>query len=282
MAVPQELRVWFITGCSTGLGRALAERVLARGERCVVTARDATQIASVVAPYPDTALALALDVTDPAARQRAIRAAEDRFGRIDVLVNNAGWGYNCAIEEGEDDVVRAMFDANVFAVAALMRLTLPGMRARGYGHIVNLSSLGGLVGNPGTGYYCATKFALEGMSQSLAAEAGPLGIRVTIVEPGPFRTDFQGRSMTIPSVVNPAYAQAAGARRETLRKSSGSQPGDPYRAADAIIQAVESPEAPLHLVLGKFALDRARDVLQKRLSLFDQWEAVTLAADYPK
>jgi len=274
--------VWFITGCSAGFGRALAERVLAHGHRCVVTARNVAQVESLAAPYPDTALAAALDVTDPAARERAVRAAEDRFGRIDILVNNAGWGYNSAIEEGEEEVVRAMFDANVFGLAAMMRCVLPGMRERGFGHMVNLSSMGGLIGNPGTGYYCATKFAVEGMSQALHAEAKHLGIRVTLVEPGPFRTDFQGRSMTIPKSTIDAYAETAGARRAQLKASSGTQPGDPIRAADAIIKAVESDDPPLHLVLGKLALDRARDVLTKRLGIFDKWEAVTLSADYPK
>ena len=274
--------VWLITGCSAGFGRALAERVLAHGHPCVVTARNASQVEAIAAPYAATALATALDVTDARAREQAVRAAEERFGRIDVLVNNAGWGYNSAIEEGEEDVVRAMFDANVFGLAAMMRLALPGMRARGFGHIVNFSSIGGLTGNPGTGYYCATKFAVEGLSQSLHAEAAHLGIRVTLVEPGPFRTDFQGRSMTIPKSTIDDYAPTAGARRSQLRESSGTQPGDPVRAADAIIRAVESDDPPLHLVLGKVALDRARDALNKRLAIFDAWEPVTLSADYPK
>ena len=273
--------VWFITGCSTGLGRALAERVLAHGHRCVATARHASQIADIVAKHPRTGLAVELDVTDAAARERAVSRAEAAFGRIDVLVNNAGSGYNAAIEEGEEAVVRAMFETNVFALAAMMRRVLPGMRARRRGHVVNLSSIGGMIGNPGSGYYCATKFAVEGMSQSLASEAGHLGIRVTIVEPGPFRTDFQGRSMTFPKVTLPDYAETVGARREQLRKSSGQQPGDPYRAADAIIGAVESDDPPLHLVLGRNALERARTALGKRLEIFDRWEPVTLSADYP-
>ena len=281
MASSDQQRVWLITGCSSGLGRALATRVLAHGDRCVVTARNLAQIEAIVAPYPDRAIAVALDVTDPAARENAVHIAEARFGRVDVLVNNAGHGYNAAIEEGEEDVVRTMFEANFFGLAGMIRLVLPGMRTRGYGHIVNLSSIGGLNGNPGTGYYCATKFAVEGLSQSLASEARHLGIRVTIVEPGPFRTDFQGRSMTVPGTTLPEYAETAGARRELLRKSSGNQPGDPCRAADAIIKAVESSDPPLHLVLGKDGLARARDTLRKRLDIFDRWEAVTLAADYP-
>jgi len=273
--------VWLITGCSAGFGRALSERVLAHGHRCVATARAVASVEPIVAPFPDRALAVALDVTDAAQRERAATAAEARFGRIDVLVNNAGWGYNAAVEEGEDDVVRAMFDVNFFALAAMIRRVLPGMRARGRGHIVNFSSIGGLIGNPGSGYYCATKFAVEGLSQALAKEAGPLGIRVTLVEPGPFRTDFQGRSMTLPKAINDAYAQTSGARREQLRQSSGKQPGDPYRAADAIIAAVESANPPLHLLLGKVALDRARENLESRRKSIDEWEAVTLSADFP-
>ncbi|MFO1303796.1 MAG: oxidoreductase [Burkholderiales bacterium] len=273
--------VWLITGCSTGFGRALALRVLARGHRCVVTARNPAQVEAIAAPYPDRALVCALDVTDAASRERAVAAAQARFGRIDVLVNNAGHGYNAAIEEGEEEPIRRMFEANVFGLAAMMRLVLPIMRAQGFGHMVNITSMGGLVGNPGTGYYCATKFAVEGMSQSLHAEAAHLGIRVTIVEPGPFRTDFQGRSMTIPKRSIDAYAETAGARRTQLKASSGKQPGDPVRAADAIIGAVESDAPPLHLILGKVALDRVRDAYGKRMATFDAWQAVSLGADYP-
>ena len=274
--------VWFITGCSTGFGRALAERVLSHGHRCVVTARNVAQIEAIAAPCPDRALAVALDVTDGAQIDHALAQADKKFGRIDILVNNAGWGYNCAIEEGEDQVVRAMFDTNVFALAALMRKVLPGMRARGKGHIINVSSMGGVVGNPGTGYYCATKFAVEAMSQSLAKEAAHLGIKVTLIEPGPFRTEFQGRNMTVPPKSIDAYAETAGARRKQLRENSGKQAGDPYRAADAIIKVAESADPPLHLLLGKVALDRVREKLTSHLALIDKWEEVTLSADYPK
>ena len=274
--------VWFITGCSTGLGRALAERVLEHGHRCAVTARKASQIEDIVARFPDRGLALALDVTDDGQVDRALAEASATFGRIDVLVNNAGWGYNSAIEEGEDHVIRAMFDVNVFALASLMRKVLPGMRARGKGHIVNLSSMGGLIGNPGTGYYCATKFAVEAMSQSLAKEAAHLGIRVTLIEPGPFRTDFQGRSMTVSQHSIDAYADTAHARRKQLRESSGKQAGDPLRAADIIIKVVESDDPPLHLLLGKVAFERVRDKIAGHLALIDEWKEVTLSADYPK
>jgi NAD(P)-dependent dehydrogenase (short-subunit alcohol dehydrogenase family) len=274
--------VWFITGCSTGLGKALAERVLARGHRCIVTARNAAQIADIVAAFPEQAVALALNVTDERQRQDAVARAEDAFGGIDVLVNNAGHGYSAAIEEGEESNIRAMFETNFFALAAMTRNVLPGMRKRSRGHVINISSIGGLVANPASGYYCATKFAVEGLSQALAKEVAPLGIRVTIIEPGPFRTEFQGRSMTSANKTIDAYAETAGARRKQLRDSSGKQAGDPLRAADAIIDVVESADPPLHLVLGKIGVERVREQLRGLLQGIDEWEAVSLAADFPK
>ena len=273
--------VWFITGCSTGLGRALAERVLRHGHRCVATARDPAQLADIVSAHPNTSLALALDVTDNKQRQDAISRAEEAFGGIDVLVNNAGHGYSAAVEEGEEGDIRQMFETNFFALAAMTRLVLPRMRSRGKGHIVNISSIGGLVGNPASGYYNATKFAVEGMSQALAKEVAPLGIHVSLIEPGPLRTDFQGRSMT--SVAKPidAYAQTADARRVQLRASSGKQAGDPERAADAIIKIVESADPPLHLVLGSNGVQRVREALHGVLRSVDEWEAISLATDFP-
>jgi NAD(P)-dependent dehydrogenase (short-subunit alcohol dehydrogenase family) len=274
--------VWLITGCSTGLGRALAERVLKHGHRCVATARAPEQILDLVRAYPETSMALALDVTDDKQRRDAVARAEEAFGGIDVLVNNAGHGYSAAIEEGEERDIRAMFDTNFFGLAAMTRLVLPGMRSRGNGHIINISSVGGLVSNPASGYYSATKFAVEGLSQALAKEVAPLGIRVTLIEPGPFRTDFQGRSMNPVTKPIDAYAQTAGARRAQLRDSSGKQAGDPARAADAIIKVVESTDPPLHLVLGKIGVQRVRDELRGVLRSIDAWEAVSLATDYPE
>jgi NAD(P)-dependent dehydrogenase (short-subunit alcohol dehydrogenase family) len=273
--------VWLITGCSTGLGRALAERVLLNGQRCVATARNPAQIADIVATYPETALAIGLDVTDARQRQDVVARAEKAFGRIDMLVNNAGHGYSAAVEEGDDSAIRPMFETNFFALAAMTRLVLPGMRSRGGGHIINISSIGGLVGNPASGYYNATKFAVEGLSQALAKEVGPLGIRVSLIEPGPFRTDFQGRSMTSAAKPIDAYAETAGARRTQLKASSGKQPGDPVRAADAIIKVVESADPPLHLVLGKNGVQRVREALQEVLRSVDEWESVSLGADFP-
>ena len=191
--------VWMITGCSTGLGRALARRVLAQGYRCAVTARDPAQVDDIVAMHRGRALALPLDVADEAQRYDAVARAEHAFGAIDVLVNNAGYAYYAGIEEGEEDDIRAMFETNVFGLAALMRQVLPGMRSRGRGHIVNVSSIAGLTAMPGGGSYAATKFAVEAISEALSKEVEPLGLRVTIIEPGPFRTDFSGRSIPVPA-----------------------------------------------------------------------------------
>jgi NAD(P)-dependent dehydrogenase (short-subunit alcohol dehydrogenase family) len=273
--------VWFVTGCSTGIGRALAERVLQRGYRCVITARDLAQIQPIAAAHPQRALALALDVTNRTQRDQAVQAAENAFGSIDVLVNNAGFGYNAAVEEADEDQVREMFETNFFALSALMRRVLPGMRTRGRGHIFNLSSVGGLVGNAGSGFYCATKFAVEGLSQALAKEVAPLGLRVTLIEPGPFRTDFQGRSIKVAEQSLEAYAQTAGARRAQLRANDGRQAGDPVRAADAIIDVLESPDPPLQLLFGKVALERTREAMQDHARAIDEWEKVTLATDFP-
>ncbi len=274
--------VWLITGCSTGLGRALAERVLRHGDRCVVTARSEGQIADIVTAHPEAALALELDVTVDRQRRDAIARAEEAFGRIDVLVNNAGHGYSAAIEEGDEDDIRAMFETNFFGLAAMTRAVLPGMRARSHGHIVNIASIGGVVANPASGYYCATKFAVEGLSEALAKEVAPLGIRVTIIEPGPFRTDFQGRSMHPVKYTIDAYAATAGARRAQLRQSSGKQAGDPVRAAAAIIEVVESTDPPLHLVLGRVGVERVREKLREFLRSIDESEATSLAADFPQ
>ena len=274
--------VWFITGCSTGLGRALSEAVLKHGHRVVVSARNPAQIQDIVAGYPQTSLAVQLDVAHYGQIKLAISAAEKAFGHIDVLVNNAGYGYLAAVEEGEEQKFRDMFETNFFGLTALIRRVLPGMRARGTGHIINISSVGGLLGNPGAGYYNASKFAVEGLSEALAKEVEPLGIRVTVVEPGPFRTDWAGRSLK--QVRNPidAYAKTSGARRAQISGYSGRQAGDPARAAQAIIQVVESPTPPMNLVLGKDGLKRVRDKLDKFSDSLRQWETVTLGADFPE
>jgi NAD(P)-dependent dehydrogenase (short-subunit alcohol dehydrogenase family) len=275
-------RVWFITGSSTGFGRVLADILLKRGERVAVTARNPDQIQDLVAGYKDTGLALALDVTKPEQIAAAVAGAEKFFGRIDVLVNNAGYGYLASVEEGEEEEVRSMFETNFFGLAALTKAVLPGMRARRTGHIVNISSIGGLVANPGVGYYAATKFALEALSEALAKEVEPLGIRVTAIEPGPFRTDWAGRSLRLGKVSIPDYSESAGARQRQIAERSGKQPGDPVRAAEAIVTIVNSEQPPRNLLFGKIAIDMAREKLAYFSQTIDQWEALTLGTDFPK
>lgn len=273
--------VWLITGCSTGFGRALAGAVLAKGLRAVVTARDPGSLQHFADSFGKQVLIAGLDVTKASQIAEVVRQAEAKFDRIDVLVNNAGYGYLAAIEEGEDDEVRAMFETNVFGLVNVTKAVLPGMRARRAGHVVNISSVGGLIGFPGIGYYNATKFAVEGLSEALAKEAAPLGIRVTIVEPGPFRTEWAGRSLRTPKNAIADYAQTAGARRDMISGYSGKQPGDPARAAAAIIAAVEAADPPLHLLLGRPAFDAAKGKLQELSNELENWRGLSLGADFP-
>lgn len=273
--------VWFITGCSTGLGLELAKLVLGRGLRAVVTARDKARVADLTKGAEDRALALSLDVTDDAAVEAAVAAAQERFGAIDVLVNNAGYGYQAAVEEGEDAEIRAQFEANVFGLFSLTRAVLPGMRARRRGHIINITSVAGFIGFPGSGYYSASKHAVEGWSDALAAEAGPLGIKVTCVEPGPFRTDWAGRSLKQTPNRIAEYADTAGARMRFTSEKSGSQPGDPVRAGEAMIALTEHANPPRHLVLGAFGVDAVEKKLKATLAELETWKKVSLAADFP-
>jgi NAD(P)-dependent dehydrogenase (short-subunit alcohol dehydrogenase family) len=277
----QNSDVWFITGCSTGFGRELAKLVLDRGYRAVITARDPGKIQDLTAGHQGRALALKLDVTDKAEVAATVRQAEAVFGSVDVLVNNAGFGYVGALEESEEAEIRAMVETNFFGLARMIHEVLPGMRRRRRGSIVNISSIGGLVGFPGVGYYCATKFAVEGLSESLSKEVAPLGIKVLVVEPGPFRTDWAGRSLKRSSRQIPEYAETAGAFRERIEGGSGKQVGDPIRAGEAIIKALESENMPLRLVLGAIALERARIKMEQLRREIDAWEETTLSADYP-
>jgi NAD(P)-dependent dehydrogenase (short-subunit alcohol dehydrogenase family) len=279
---PLEKPVWFITGCSTGFGRELAKILLARGYRVVPTARDPAKVADLVEGHTATALALGLDVEKQPQIEAAVEAARRKFGRIDVLVNNAGYGYLAAIEEGDDADIRAMFETNFFGLAALTRAVLPIMRAQKSGAIVNISSMGGFIGFPGSGYYAATKFAVEGLSESLSKEVSPFGIKVLIVEPGPFRTDWAGRSLKTPKHPIDAYAETAIARRQQTQGYSGSQPGDPVRGVEAIIAAVEQPNPPLRLPLGNFAYDAMGAELEAVRKEHAAVEAVARGADYPK
>ena len=275
----KDTQVWLITGCSKGLGRALAVHALERGDRVAVTARNRAAVTDLAAGYGDRALALQLDVTDPASVTAAVQECEREFGRIDVLVNNAGYGYLAAVEEGEDTAVRTLYDTNVHGVVTVLAATLPGMRARRSGRIVNISSFGGLAAFPATGHYHATKFALEGLSESLAAELAPLGIAVTIAEPGGLRTQWAGDSMQQSPIRLDDYEQTAGKRREATLAVSGHQPGDPARAAAAIATAVDAEVPPLRLLLGSDALAGARARLERMRSEIDANEALTVSVD---
>ena len=282
MADAHSKPVWFVTGCSTGFGRELSVILLRRGYRVVVTARDKTKIDDIVAGHEKNGLALALDVDKHDQIEAAVKAAEDRFGRIDVLVNNAGYGYLAAVEEGDDADVRAMFETNFFGLAAMTRSVLPIMRAQKSGAIVNVSSMGGFIGFPGSGYYAATKFAVEGLSEALSKEVGPLGIKVIIVEPGPFRTHWAGRSLKTPKKPIDAYAETAVARRKQIQSYSGTQAGDPVRAAEAIIDTVERDKPPLRLPLGGFAYEVMGAEIEAVRKEHASLEAVARGADYPK
>ncbi len=277
-----EKKVWFITGCSTGFGRELAKHLLENDYRVVVTARNADKVQDLVEINQENALALALDVTDQAQVSEAVAKAEAHFGQIDVLVNNAGFGYFGAIEESDEREVRAMFEANFWGLAEMTRAALPKMRERRSGTIVNISSIGGLVGFPGVGYYNATKFAVVGFSDALQKEVAPLGINVVTVEPSGFRTDWAGRSANDAINTIADYAETAGANQAAIRGYSGNQPGDPVRAAKAIVQAVESENPPLNLLLGRAALKNARLKLESLQKDFDAWADVTEGADFPE
>lgn len=271
--------VWLITGCSTGFGLALAKQVIDRGFRAVITARDPSRLKSYGAT--DNVLVLELDVTRPEQVTAAVAAAQKRFGGIDVLVNNAGIGYFAAIEEGEEAEVRKMFDVNVFGLSRMIQAALPDMRRRRSGCIVNFSSIGGISAFPAIGYYNATKFAVEGLSESLWQEVEPLGIRVMLVEPSGFRTDWAGRSAKESARQIDDYVATAGAVRLGVRASSGKQFGDPARAATAIIDAVASGKPPHHLLLGKDAFVGAMSKVDQLRRDFTAAEKVARGADFP-
>lgn len=275
-------KVWFITGCSTGFGRFLAIEALAKGYNVVVAARKPNDVNDIVANYPNSSLVVKLDVTKANEISESVNAAIEKFGQIDVLVNNAGIGYFGAIEESEDDEVRRMFEINVFGLAHMTQAVLPHMRKQRSGHILNVASIGGLRSFPGVGFYNATKYAVDGLSESLSKEVAPLGIKVTIVAPSGFRTDWAGRSANESKVVIDDYATTAGKNRSDIRAISGHQAGDPVRAAKAMIQVVEAENPPLRLLLGAAALKGARIKLEELKHDFDTWSEVTEGADYPK
>ncbi|WP_432543333.1 oxidoreductase [Kineococcus sp. SYSU DK002] len=274
------MSTWLITGCSTGLGRALALAVLERGHQAVVTARDAARVEDIAAAHPDRALALSLDVTSPEQVTETVRRAEERFGGIDVVVNNAGYGYRAAVEEGVDEDVERLFATHVFGAASVLKAVLPGMRARRSGTVLNVSSIGAHVCPPGSGYYAAAKAALEALSRSLRSELAPLGISVTIVAPGGFRTDFAGRSLTQSPEPIGDYAGTAGQRRIENDTVHGTQPGDPAKAAAAMIALAEAENPPSSIFLGSDALAAIDGVLESRVAEVNVWRELSASTDY--
>lgn len=274
------MATWFITGCSTGFGRLLAEAALDAGHNVVATARDPKTLEDLVASYADQALALRLDVTDRAQAAAAVAEAEARFGAIDVLVNNAGYGYRSAIEEGEDDAVERLFATHVFGPLALIKAVLPGMRARRSGTIMNISSIAARMAPAGSGYYAGVKAALEAITASLRKELAPLGIRAFVVEPGGFRTDFAGRSLTQSEVPIGDYAETAGLRRIEHDTAHGRQPGDPTKAAKVMLDIVDTAELPFVLVLGSDALGAFRASLEALQADADAWASISASTDF--
>ena len=273
---------WLITGCSTGIGREIARAAMEAGHSVVVTARRVESVADFTDEYGDRAVTVVLDVTDKEQIATAVRTATDAFGGIDVLVNNAGNGYLAAIEEGEDDQVRKLFDVNYFGVVDMIKAVLPGMRARGSGHIVNISSMTGLVANPPNGYYSSTKFALEALTEALAQEVKPFGIKVTAIEPGAFRTDWAARSMWESATPIGDYDDTVGSRKTMIKEFANHLPGDPRKAADAVLMVTGLDDPPLRLLLGRDVLKAVRDKLAAFSASIDEWAPVTKDVEFPR
>jgi NAD(P)-dependent dehydrogenase (short-subunit alcohol dehydrogenase family) len=271
---------WLITGCSTGFGREIARAALEAGHSVVVTARRADAVQDFVDEFADRTVAVALDVTDAGQVAAAVAAAEDAFGGIDVLVNNAGHGYLSAVEEGEDAEVRKLFDVNYFGAVDMIKAVLPAMRARGSGHIVNMSSMTGLVANPPNAYYSSTKFALEAVTEALATEVRPLGIKVTAIEPGAFRTDWATRSMKESATPITDYADVA-ARKDLIKQFADHLPGDPRKVAEAVLMLTELDDPPLRLLLGRDVLKAMRDKIAATSASIEEWKSVTKDVNFP-
>ena len=274
------MTTWLITGCSSGLGRAFAEAVLARGHNAVVTARDVAHVEDLAAAHPASAYAISMDVTDDAQISAAVAEAHERFNGIDVLVNNAGYGYRAGVEEGNDLQVRDLFNTHVFGAVRTIKAVLPGMRSRRSGTIVNVSSIGARISPAGSGYYCAAKAAIEALTLSLRKEVAPLGITAMVVVPGAFRTDFAGRSLIHSPNPIADYADTVGKRSKETHMMHGSQLGDPAKAAAALLQAVDSGNAPYMLLLGNDASDWFRNSLDALRADAGAWEHVSRSTDF--
>ena len=274
-------RIWFVTGASSGFGRAVGRSVLASGGRLVATARDLAQLEASFDSAVSEAYVIPLDVTDAAAAVDAIRATVERFGRLDVVFNNAGYGHVGAVEELTDEEWRRQLEVNLFGVINVTRAALPHMRKQRSGHLIQMSSLNGVEPLVGGAYYSASKFAIEGFSEALAGEVAHLGIKVTIVEPGPARTRFLKEGSVKWARPIADYAESVGKTRGMLQELDGKQPIDPERAARALVEAVEKGRAPLRLPLGSLAVERIRGDLDARRAQLDDWSAFASRADFP-
>ncbi len=278
----QQGKVWFITGASSGFGRLLTEYLLTLGANVVATARRTELLNDLTtSQYAAQVQIVGLDVTKPSQVEQAVSDALARFGHVDVLVNNAGYGITGAVEEVSEGEYLPMFETNLFGLIGVTKALLPQFRERRSGNILMLSSIGGLIGLPGWGYYNATKFAVEGLSEALGAELEPLGVHVTIVEPGPFRTEFLGASGQKSKETIADYRDTAGKTREYFDSQSGKQAGDPQKAVEAMVAAVNASKPPRHLLLGKLALDRFRAKIKSFEAEMSEWEETTLGADFP-
>ncbi|AIA01055.1 oxidoreductase [Streptomyces noursei] len=273
-------RTWLVTGASSGFGRAIVEAAVAAGDFVVAAARRTAALDELVAAHPGRVVAQRLDVTDVAAAESAVGALVERYGRIDVLVNNAGRGVVGAVEETTDRELREVMDLHLFGPAALTRAVLPHMRRRRSGAIVQMSSMGGRFAFAGVGAYCASKFALEGLSEALAAEVAPLGIKVLIVEPGAFRTGFAAAGTLRRSAALPAYEETVGPVRASLAASDGEQPGDPAKAAAALLTALDAEHTPLRLPLGNDAADALSAHWDGSRAEFAAWEELSRSTDF--
>ena len=269
------MRTWLITGCSSGIGRGIAKAALERGEQVVVTARNPESVESLVKAYPKSVISVALDVTNIESINNAVYVAERKFGTIDVLVNNAGHGYRAALEEGEAEAIKEVFQTNVFGPLNLIKAVLPGMRVQKQGAVINVSSIAAVYANVGSGYYAATKAALELLSDALYQEATPLGIKVMIVEPGAFKTRFFDDSMKGTSIKIDDYSQTAGKTRKEVLINDGNQLGDPDKGGQVIVNTILGETYPARLVLGSDAVDFIRKKLQNRLRELESWQAVS-------
>jgi NAD(P)-dependent dehydrogenase (short-subunit alcohol dehydrogenase family) len=273
-------RVWLITGAGRGLGESFARAALEHGDHVVATARDVSALDPLVKAYPDRTMAVALDATDPDSITAAIATAKEAKGRIDVLVNNAGYGLGGAVEEISEKQLRRQMEVNFFGPLACTRAVLPLMREQGSGHIVQVSSVGGLVAFLYTGMYHASKWALEGISETLAQEVASFGIKVTIIEPGPFRTEWNGPSFDRAEPIS-AYDDILAKRRSDMSGAlMGTQPGDPEKAAQVLVDLVNDPNPPLRLLMGHIAADTVRRVYDQRLQAWDQWDSVSRSVDF--